>query len=364
MLFGQIKYFYKFIYMIRFHHILLLSWSLFILSCDSQQRAGKISISSPHAGSTIHAGLPLVIKVDLQGNENAVDSIVYSVDGNWLASEHRPDSVVVSTDDWTFGQKTLSARVFRGDTEETVYSQISFYPPAPQRYGYKVVNEFPHDNEAFTQGLEYHDGYLYESTGQYDGRSTLRKVDLNSGKIINKINLGKEYFGEGLTILDDKIIQLTWREDKGFIYDLSTLRRIGEFSYGSNHEGWGICFDGTHLIMSDGTSRLYFLNKNTFEEEFTRDVRHHRGLFGDLNELEYIDGKIFANVYQQDIIVIIDPSTGAIEGEINLIGLFPEMQNLPYDHELNGIAYDHAQDRLLVTGKNWSKLFEIELVRR
>lgn len=337
---------------------------LFFHACDSQKRVTNLKFISPEAGSVIRSGQPLLLKLEVPDAQSPVDSIVYTVDGIVVSSMNTSDSVVLDTERFVFGNKALSAHVYRDGKERIVHSNIVIVPPPPTYYGYRIVNEFPHDPEAFTQGLEFHGGYLYESTGQYEGRSSLRRTDPKTGEVLKKINLGPQYFGEGLTIVGERLIQLTWMERVGFVYDLHSFEKIGEFKYGQNKEGWGLCFDGDHLILSDGSNRLYFLNKDTYQEEYTVDVFDHQGPKKSLNELEYIDGKIYANVYQEDIIVIINPQNGAIEGEINLLGIYPEKESMPYDHELNGIAYDRAQGRLFVTGKNWATLFEIELVAR
>lgn len=348
----------------------LIAYSLFLmgifgfLSCETQKQASKLQFSFPQAGTIIRSGSMLMLKLDIPDKGSDVDSVIYTMDGDVLSAVHHGDSITVGTDGFAFGNRSLSARVYQGGEESVVYSNIAFLPNAPQYYSFKVINEFPHDPEGFTQGLEYHNGSLYESTGQYEGRSSLRRVDLKTGQVQKKINLGRQYFGEGLTIVDNRIIQLTWMENVGFVYDLHSFEKIGEFNYGSNKEGWGICYDGIHLILSDGTNRLYFLNRDTYREEYSVSVYNHRGPVQDLNELEYINGKIYANVYQKDIIVVIDPQSGAVEGEINLSGIYPEKDAILYDNELNGIAYDRQNDRLFVTGKNWSKLFEIELVAR
>lgn len=345
--------------------------SLFVLltfllayACDAQKRATKLRFVSPEAGSMVRSGNPLLLKLDVPDSQSPVDSIIYTIDGALVSSMLNSDSVTLDTDTFVFGNKTLSARVYKDGRETVAHSNIVIVPQAPRYYSFRVVNEYPHDPNAFTQGLEYHNGYLYESTGQYHGKSSLRRTNPETGEVLKKINLADRFFGEGLTIVGDRIIQLTWMENTGFVYDLQTFDKIREFQYGQAKEGWGICFDGERLIMSDGTNRLYFLNKDTYEEEYTVDVFNHQGPRKSLNELEYIDGKVFANVYGEDIIVIINPTTGAIEGEINLLGIYPEKDKLDHDNELNGIAYDRETNRLFVTGKNWAKLFEIELIDR
>lgn len=337
---------------------------LLVYACDTKKRSTKTQFISPEAGSVIRSGNPLLLKLQVPDSQMPVDSIVYSIEGATVSAMHTTDSVILDTDNFAFGNKTLSARVYKDGKETVAHSNIVIVPQPPQYYSYRVINEYPHDPTAFTQGLEYHDGFLYESTGQYEGKSTLRRTSLETGEVLKKIHLGKQYFGEGLTIVGDRLIQLTWMEKTGFVYNLETFEKIAEFPYGQNKEGWGICFDGERLIVSDGTSRLYFLNPETYEEEYTVEVYNHQGPQKSLNELEYINGKVYANVYQEDIIVIINPVTGAIEGEINLLGIYPGKDDIPYDNELNGIAYDRNNDRLFVTGKNWSKLFEIELVAR
>lgn len=345
------------------YSFLSVCFLLCFLACDSKKQATNLSFSSPDAGSIVRGGQPLLLKLALPEGTESVDSVVYTMDGQVISRVLHADSVSIDTAPFEFGNKAISAKVYMGGQQQTVNSTIVLLPPTPTFYGFKVVNEFPHEPTAFTQGLEYKDGYLYESTGQYD-RSTLRRTDLETGRILNSVNLPGQYFGEGLTIVDNRIIQLTWQEGVGFVYDVNTLAKVSEFHYGTNREGWGICYDGERLISTDGTNKLYFINKDTFQDEGTIAVFNHQGPVRNLNELEFIDGLVYANVYQEDIIVIIDPANGAVVGEINLIGLYPEMSEKSYDHELNGIAYDGENKRLLVTGKNWPKLFEIELVAR
>jgi glutaminyl-peptide cyclotransferase len=226
-------------------------------------------------------------------------------------------------------------------------------------YGYQVVNVFPHDPEAFTQGLVFHQGVLYEGTG-LSGRSSLRKVDLETGRILKQIQLPDQYFGEGITSWEDKIIQLTWRSGIGLVYDRKTFRLLKKFNFFS--EGWGITQDTRHLIMSDGTSFLYFWDPGNFQEVKRIQVLDHGVPIARLNELEYIKGEIFANVFLSDRIVRISPETGQVTGWIDLRGLSSTKDPWPKKDVLNGIAYDARKDRILVTGKFWPKLFEIRLI--
>lgn len=228
-----------------------------------------------------------------------------------------------------------------------------------QHYSYEIVAEFPHDPDAFTQGLVYADGVLYEGTGLY-GRSSLRRVDLETGDILQFYALPDEYFGEGIALLDDKIYQLTWRSHVGFIYDQDTFDLLDEFHYPT--EGWGLTHDGERLIMSDGTATLHFLDPQTLEETGSIQVYDDQGPVVHLNELEYIGGQVYANIWLTDRIARISPDTGQVTAWIDLSGLLGPDEPVHPDAVLNGIAYDQERDRLFVTGKFWPKLFEIELV--
>jgi glutaminyl-peptide cyclotransferase len=228
---------------------------------------------------------------------------------------------------------------------------IPVYTPAP-------VRNFPHDSEAFTQGLFFADGIFYEGTGLYNGESSLRKVDMQTGSVIQKINLASEYFGEGITLYDNKIIQLTWKEGKGFVYDKDTFQLLDEFSYTT--EGWGITCDGQYLIMSDGTDALYYLNPDDYSVVKQVNVSANGAAVTELNELEYINGNIYANIWQTDRIAIIQPG-GNVIGWIDLQGILSSA-DCPQKNVLNGIAYNPADNRIYVTGKYWCKLFELEFV--
>jgi glutamine cyclotransferase len=249
----------------------------------------------------------------------------------------------------------LFQRIWEAGAEETF---IQYETPV---YTFRIVNAYPHDPEAFTQGLIYHGGYLYESTGLH-GRSSLRKVDLKTGRVLNIRNLTKKYFGEGITLHGKRLFQITWQSKTGFIYDPATFRRMGQFSYDT--EGWGITSDGIHLIMSDGTSTLRFLDPRTFKVSRRIEVRDGGKSVSGLNELEYVKGEIYANIWNTGYIARISPETGEIAGWIDLRGLFGEIGKKYEWDVLNGIAYDQEKDRLFVTGKFWPKIFEIKIIRQ
>lgn len=237
----------------------------------------------------------------------------------------------------------------------TATTQLSGATPI---YTYTVVNIYPHDPEAFTEGLVFDRDILYEGTG-LQGRSNLRKVDLATGKVLQQLDLAPAFFGEGITILGNRIYQLTWQSHQGFVYDKSSLTQQQEFSYPT--EGWGLTNDGTRLIMSDGTARLYFRDPTTMAEVGHVDVYDEHGPVLNLNELEYVQGEIYANVWQTDRIARINPTSGRVVGWIDLTGLAPQPERTNADAVLNGIAYMPEADRLFVTGKLWPTLFEIKL---
>lgn len=228
--------------------------------------------------------------------------------------------------------------------------------PAPVQT-YKLIATFPHDTTSFTQGLVFHDGQLYESTG-LEGESTLRRVDITSGKTLQRIDVPSRYFAEGLAMVGDELLQLTWRSKIGFVYDRATFTQKRTFKYDT--EGWGICYDGaSRLVMSDGSDTLTFLDPKTFAPGKTLRVKDAGTPVGNLNELEWIEGEIWANVWQTDRIARISPNTGEVNAWIDLSTLYPRSERIPSADVMNGIAYDKATRRIFVTGKKWPRLYQI-----
>jgi glutamine cyclotransferase len=227
-------------------------------------------------------------------------------------------------------------------------------------YGYTVEHVFPHDPDAFTQGLQFLDGVLYEGTG-LNGRSSIRRVALDTGKVLQKRDVPEQYFGEGITVWKSELVQLTWQSGVAFVYDRQTFAPRRTFTYSG--EGWGLTEDGVGLVMSDGTDSLRFLDPETFAERRRLKVTAIGEAVRNLNELEFVKGEIFANVWMTDYVARIDPTSGKVTGWIDLRGLLTDRERASTD-VLNGIAYDSAGDRLFVTGKWWPKVFEIKLLRR
>lgn len=323
----------------------------FILLLSACGNKYNLELQAP---KTIQVSKLLSMRV-VDKNRNPIDSVQYFLNGKRIA----PENLEIGKE--KLGKHALSANVFYEGRTKLLTNTIFFlaaHPPVI--YDYEVINEYPHDPLAFTQGLEIHKGFFYESTGNY-GKSSLRKVNLQTGEILNRINLDKKYFAEGLTILDNRIYQLTWKEEIGFVYDVETMKVIDTFRYGQSREGWGLTHNEQFLIKSDGTETIWFLDTGDLKEVTKIEAYTDKRKAEKLNELEFIKGKIYANIWQQNAILIIDPVSGAIEGIANLKGLQDKVGQKGEDNVLNGIAYDKVNDRLYVTGKNWKKVFEIKL---
>jgi glutamine cyclotransferase len=293
-----------------------------------------------------------------------IEHIEYYIDTEKIATSTVNTETNIDISKNKLGLRTIKASItadgknYNVTKDFTIVSSIK-----PKLYTYKVLESYPHDIEAYTQGLEFVNDTLYESTGQYK-ESSLRKTDFKTGKVIQNVPLGDQYFGEGLTILNDKIYQLTWREDVGFIYDLSTMEKKGTFVYGKSNEGWGLCNDNSSIYKSDGTEKIWTLNPENLSEEGFIEIYTNTSKIKSVNELEWVEGKIYANVYERDAIAIVDPATGAVEGVIDLKGLKEMVTQHDDLNVLNGIAYKGEENIIYVTGKNWDKLFKIEITEK
>jgi glutaminyl-peptide cyclotransferase len=284
-----------------------------------------------------------------------------TMEGSSLKMNQGTLEFLLPTDGEKTGKSGLRLRIyFSGGRSENQSAQLTFLSDiVPTAYSYTVVNEYPHDVAAYTQGLEYVDGVLYEGTGNY-GTSSLRRVTLESGEVIKIRDMDQSLFGEGITVLGERIYQITYKSQLGFIYDKESFQEIQKVYY-QNREGWGLTNNGKELIMSDGTNVIYFLDPEMFTINRQIEVYHDQGPADSLNELEYIHGKIWANRYFTDEIVIIDPESGKVEGRINLKGILKASDRKSTTDVLNGIAWDSEEERLFITGKLWPKLFEIKL---
>lgn len=296
--------------------------------------------------------------------EKTISELTFSIDGKELPLKEGKITLSVPH----LGNKILKAEIAYDDSSAEISKNIKILAPnAPEIYTYEIINEYPHDSKAYTQGLEFHNDTLYESTGK-KGRSSLRKVDFKTGKVLQQVNLDKAYFGEGLTILNDKIYMLTWQSGTGFVYDLKDLKKTDSFQYGKSKEGWGLTNDGQKLFKSDGTEKIWLLNPDTLIEEDYIETVTNASINDSANELEYVNGKIYANVYQKSGVMIIDAQSGAIEGVVNFGGLSDKVDHHATwsntDNVLNGIAYHPERKTFFVTGKEWNKLFEVHIQKK
>ena len=295
--------------------------------------------------------------------EKDIQKITYFFDGKEI--EAADGKITLQSP--TLGSKVLKAKIDYEDNSVKIEKDIRILAKnAPQVYTYTILNTYPHDKKAFTQGLEFSGDTLYESTGNPSNisKSVLRKFNFETGEIYKEVDLDASVFGEGLTIFRDKVIQLTWRNGLGYVYNREDLEKTDTFSYGNSKEGWGLCNDGKVIYKSDGTEKIWKLNPETLTEEGYIETVTNKSIFNKANELEYANGKIYANVWQKESMMIIDPKTGAIEGVINFGGLKNRVEQHDKVDVLNGVAYHPIRKTFFVTGKNWDKLFEVEIVKK
>lgn len=329
-----------------------------VISCgsNSTQKKSYFSIDLDVRGKSFSIDESLKLSIDNPKNFS-IDSVTYTFNGENISSDLRLNNSKL-------GKQTIEAIVyFEGDKQKTSKTITVLNNKPPKVYTFKIINEYPHDITSYTQGLEFYKGELYESTGQR-GESKLRKVDYKTGEVLLNVDLSNEFFGEGLTIYDNKIYQLTWQKGTGFIYDLSTFKRIDSFKYGKSKEGWGICNNGESLFKSDGTEKIWTLNPETLSEEGYIQTYTNKSKVMGINELEWIDGKIYANRYQKNGVAIINPKNGAIEGVIDFTSLKNQVKQHDKLDVLNGIAYNPQTKTIFITGKRWNKLFEVEIVEK
>ncbi len=341
--------------------LLLLSIVLFASCKEEVLNKRSFKVTSPSHNQKFKQGSTVTFQMENKKNVKA-DSIVYYID-NTRIKKTNATTFDFSLDNENVGLHNLKAKVYQKDKMIAfAVAVIELARNKPELYTYKIIKEYPHDRYAYTQGLEFHDGVLYESTGER-GQSTLRKVNLTDGKVLQKIALDDKYFGEGITILNDKIYQLTWQSGIGFVYDKATFKQEKTFNYKYSTEGWGLCNDGANIYKSDGTNAIWTLDPNTLEEKSMISVATDAAIVPRLNELEWVDGKIYANVYQKDAMVVVDPKTGTVEKVLNMQGLKAKVLQHNQLDVLNGIAYNPENKHFYITGKNWSKLFEVEFVK-
>ncbi|MFB9842275.1 glutaminyl-peptide cyclotransferase [Mucilaginibacter ginsenosidivorans] len=333
-------------------------------SCNKTKQAADVTIS-PEAGTSYKSGDDVTVKVSVPADIKP-DSIVYLVDSTRIASKKDSAAIVLKTDTFSLGPRVITAKVFQGGKSQDATTNIVLLAAkAPEEMTYQVIRKFPHDTSAYTEGLLYQDGYLYETTGT-EGHSDLRKVDLNTGKVVQRAKLDPQYFGEGSAIIGDKIVMFTYRSKVGFVFDRKTFKLLKTFNNNVGVEGWGVTYDGKKMYLDDSTNRIWFLDPTDYRAIGSIDVYDDKGPVDEVNELEYIHGKLYSNVYTLDTILVINPKTGAVEQRVDMKDLWP-LKDRPagYDNGqnvLNGIAWDEKGQRLFVTGKKWPYLYQVKFV--
>ncbi len=323
-------------------------------------RVELIKALSPAAGEKFRTG-DQVIMVVLPADNLTPDSVAIYLDGRRRIVQDN-EMLYNITSSSRVGRIPWHAVAYLDGDSSARYSEMVIYPKDPPRqWGYRVKNSYPHSEESYTQGLLWHDGFLYESTG-LNGQSALLRVRLQDGKVMQRRDLDEKFFGEGLALVGEKLYQLTWQNNTAFIYDRGSFEPVGQFSY--TGEGWGLTSDGKLLYMSDGTEKIRVIDPATLQTVRTLTACTDRIAVQYLNELEWIEGEIWANVYTSSNVVRIDPATGRVKGIIELGDILQDEDITAATDVMNGIAYDPAGKRIFVTGKNWNKLFEIELVAK
>ncbi|KRD12509.1 glutamine cyclotransferase [Flavobacterium sp. Root901] len=295
----------------------------------------------------------------LNPNSKEIDSVVYFVNDKKVGSTKGAEKFKFELKNQKLGYQYLKATAyFGGDSSDATHRIELVSNVEPKLLKYKVVNTYPHDKKSFTEGLEFHNDVLFESTGQ-KGDSYFRSVDYKTGKVIQQVNLPNEYFGEGITFINGKLYQLSWQEKTGFIYDANTLKLEKKFSYDKDIEGWGMTNDGKYIYQSDGTEKIWKMDPANQKMIDYINVYSGTSKIKAINELELIDGKFYVNVWQKDAIAVVNPTSGAVEGILNMADLRKSMSDITADDVLNGIAYNPKTKTIFVTGKNWTKIFEI-----
>ncbi len=342
--------------------LFIILLALFIASCGPSKNENEALFSfNTAAFKEVYQPTETVSLEVLNAQNKKIDSIIYYVNDAKIASKKGAEKLSLPLSDKKLGYQNIKALIyFEGENVETTTRIEVVSNVEPKLLNYTIVNTFPHDTLAFTEGFEFYRDTLLESTGQ-KGASHFRKYDYKTGKVYKQVNMDNpDFFGEGITVINNKIYQLTWQSNVGFIYDANTLKQIKTFSFDKKIEGWGMTNDGKNIYQSDGTEKIWIMNPETQKMEGYINVYTNANKIKSINELEWIDGKIYGNIWQKDAIAIINPTTGAVEGVLNLAGLRSKVKVRPED-VLNGIAYNPRTKTIFVTGKNWDKTFEIKV---
>ncbi|HTO35193.1 MAG TPA: glutaminyl-peptide cyclotransferase [Flavobacterium sp.] len=354
----------------KYNLLSLILLAISIISCNdsNKDKSDWFSVNSSTIKSQFSLNETANFEV-LNLKNKKIDSVIY-----YLNSNRKGKTEGLSKFDFDFGgeklgYQNLKALIYTEGSYAEVTHRIELISDIqPKLLNYTIINTYPHDVKAYTQGLEFFGDFLYEGTGNGEGigtgtrgKSSIRKTDYKTGKVHQIVELNDQFFGEGITILNNKVYQLTWTSLVGFVYDAESLEQIQTFNYTKRIQGWGLCNDGEKLYQSDGTEKIWIMNPETFEMEDYINVYSGNSKIKAVNELEWIDGKIYGNVYQKDAVAVIDPKTGSVEAIINLVDLKSKVTQHPDLDVLNGIAYNPVTKTIFVTGKNWDKMFEIKI---
>lgn len=349
--------------MIKYKLLAFIGLTVLSMSCGDDKN-GTNNIFSIDTSAIKQAYNPSEsIDLSLKNEKNkTIDSIIYYINDKNIGKTLKNEKLPFSLKNQKLGFTKLKALVyFEGTTSEAETNFTIYSKDEPKLLSYKILNTYNHDSGSYTQGYEFYKGVLIEGSGQY-GKSSLRKTDYKSGNVLEKIDLDKQTFGEGVTVLNDKIYQLTWKEKKVYVYDAKTFKLEKTLPYFKDIEGWGLTNDGTNLYMSDGTEKIYIVDPTTFKMIDYINVYTNANKINSINELEWVNGEIWANKYENDMIIKINPKTGAVENILNLSDLKTKVTNtLQQGEVLNGIAYNPSTKTFFVTGKNWDKVFEIKI---
>lgn len=348
-----------------FKTLLVTTLTVFYLSCDEKpvptNDLFEVSIKEHKKTYTTNDSFLVTV---INKKNRSIDSVIYYLNSEKMMVSKDASAKNVSLKNQKLGKRSVIAKVYSEGKLFEVSKNITVLSKSkPKLYTYTILEEYPHDKNAYTQGLEFNNGVLYESTGLYE-KSSLRKTNYETGEVLKNSKLPDAFFGEGLTILNNKIFQLTWREKTGFIYNLETLEKTGSFVYGKSKEGWGLCNDGKTIYKSDGTEKIWELNPNTLAEEDYIEIYTNTSKIKSVNELEWVEDKIYANIYLKDAVAIVNPNNGAVEGVIDFTSLKTHVGSHKEDEVLNGIAYKGEPNILYITGKNWEKMFKVEIVEK
>lgn len=354
----------------KYNFLFIIILGLALSNCGNEKKGENTIFSFDTAKIKSQYNLDESIELNFLNIDNhTVDSVVYFNNDLKIGTEKSLKKFIFDCKNQKLGNQNLKATIYYDNEFAEATTTIELVSNiTPKLLQYKIVNTYPHDIEAYTQGLEFHRDTLYEGTGNGEGRGTgkkgissLRKTDFKTGKSHKKLELESKIFGEGITILNNKVYQLTYKNNEAYVYDANTFRQEKTFAYPKPMEGWGLTNDGKYLYMTDSSEVIHIIDPNTFKEVDALKVYSLALKVPAINELEWVDGKIYGNVYQKDAIAVINPKTGAVEGILNLIDLKNKVSKLPDTDVLNGIAYNKKNKTFFVTGKNWDKMFEIKI---